>query len=165
MKFESDIKLILSDRILKELIECSRKATPIEACGLIFGEIKKIHISMGDYQIHYIGKQFYCLKSNIESRGSFVLINDPDKYFEIHQDAVEKKNLRLVSIFHSHPVSAYPSSIDIENMKFLDKNIGEKRNPFKNQIWTIMDMNNEELNGFIYFKKELLQIDLKIQET
>ena len=165
MKFEGDIQLILSGKILKELIDCKKKISPIEACGLIFGEVRKIQISENDYHIQYVAKKFYCLKSNIESRGSFALIKDSDKYFEIHQDAIQKENLRLISIFHAHPADAYPSSIDIENMKFLDKNIGEKRNPFKNQIWTIMDMNNENVNGFIYFKGELLQIDLQIQRN
>ena len=165
MKFENDIQLILSEKILKELIDCNRKTTPIEACGLIFGEVKSVQISEYDYHINYIGSKFYCLKSNIESTGSFDLISDTDRYFEIHQEAVEQKNLRLISIFHSHPAKAYPSAIDLNNMKFLDKNIGEKRNPFKNQIWTIMDMNNEELNAFIYYNKKLLQIDLQIQKT
>ena len=165
MKFEGDIQLILSGKILKELIDCKKKISPIEACGLIFGEVKSVQISEYDYHINYIGSKFYCLKSNIESTGSFDLISDTDRYFEIHQEAVEQKNLRLISIFHSHPANAYPSSIDIGNMKLLDKNIGEKRNPFKNQIWTIMDMNNENVNGFIYFKGELLQIDLQIQRN
>ncbi|MFX1529962.1 MAG: hypothetical protein ACFFBC_02505, partial [Promethearchaeota archaeon] len=66
---------------------------------------------------------------------------------------------------HSHPVPPYPSSIDIENMKYLDKDIGAKRNPFKNQIWTIMDMNTEKINGFIYYNKELLQVDLQIRNN
>ena len=57
----------------------------------------------------------------------------------------------MISIFHSHPVPAYPSSIDIRNMEYLDKDIGSKRNPFKNQIWTIMNMNTETINSFIYY--------------
>ncbi|MBA7669738.1 hypothetical protein ES703_77871 [subsurface metagenome] len=69
----------------------------------------------------------------------------------------------MISIFHSHPVPPYPSSIDIENMRYLDEDIGKKRNPFKNQIWTIMDMSTEEINGFIYYNKELLQVDLQIK--
>lgn len=165
MKFEKDIILILTDQIVGELKECNRKAAPIEACGLIFGDIKRAEINKDNYQAYYIGKQFYCLKSNIESYGSFDLIEDTDRYFEIHQDAVYTKQLRLISIFHSHPVPAFPSSVDIKNMKFLDEDIGNKRNPFKNQIWTIMDMNTEELNGFIYFNKTLLHIDLRIQKN
>ncbi|MFX1345211.1 MAG: Mov34/MPN/PAD-1 family protein [Promethearchaeota archaeon] len=165
MKIEKDIILVLTEKIIAELKECNRNASPTESCGLIFGDIKKLETAQDDYQIHYIGKEFYCLKSNIESYGSFDLIEDSDKYFEIHQDAVHNRKLRMVSIFHSHPVPPYPSSIDIENMKYLDKDIGAKRNPFKNQIWTIMDMNTEKINGFIYYNKELLQVDLQIRNN
>ncbi|MFX1280861.1 MAG: Mov34/MPN/PAD-1 family protein [Promethearchaeota archaeon] len=163
MKFEKDINLILTHSIVADLRECNRRASPIEACGLIFGDVKKIEKNKEEYQIHYVARAFYCLKSNIESYGSFALIEDSEKYFEIHQDAVINKGLRMISIFHSHPVIAYPSSIDENNMKYLDKNIGNLRNPFKNQIWTIMDMNTEELNSFIYFNDELLQIELQIR--
>jgi proteasome lid subunit RPN8/RPN11 len=165
MKKENDIKLILPLSIIEDLKKCNRNAIPIESCGLIFGEINKVDINSEMYQIHYVGKKFYCLKSNVESLGSFNLIQDSEKYFEIHQEAVIQNKLRMVSIFHSHPVPAYPSSIDTENMKFLDEDIGTVRNPFKNQIWTIMDMNTEEINGFIYFNKELMQIDLQIRKN
>lgn len=164
MKRENDIKLILPLTVIENLKKCNKNAIPIESCGLIFGEIRKVDINSESHQIHYIGKNFYCLKSNVESFGSFNLIQDSEKYFEIHQEAVIQNGLRLVSIFHSHPVPAYPSSIDVENMKYLDRNIGPVKNPFKNQIWTIMDMETEEINGFIYFNKELMQVDLQIRD-
>lgn len=162
MKKENDIKLILPLSIVDILKKCKRKTMPIESCGLLFGEITKVQINTEKHQIHYVGKKFYCLKSNFESLGSFNLIQDSDKYFEIHQEAVIRNKLRMISIFHSHPVQAYPSSIDEENMKFLDRDVGTVKNPFKNQIWTIMEMDTEEINGFIFFNKELMQIDLQI---
>jgi len=165
MKFEEDIVLDLSQKIFDDLKQCNRKAAPIEACGLIFGVVKKVTITFDEYKVHYVGKQFYCLKSNIESMGSFNLIQDSDKYFEIHQEAVNEKSLRLISIFHSHPVPAYPSATDVQNMEFLDKDVGDVRNPFKNQIWTIMDMNTEVINGFIYFNNELKQVDIQILDN
>jgi proteasome lid subunit RPN8/RPN11 len=164
MKFEKDIILSLSDKIFDELKECNRKVAPIEACGLIFGRVEKVAITSDDFKIRYVGEQFYCLKSNIESMGSFALIKDSDTYFEIHQEAVNEKKLRLISIFHSHPVPAYPSATDVQNMELLDKDVGGVRNPFKNQIWTIMDMNAEDINGFIYFNNELMQVDIQILE-
>lgn len=165
MKFEEDIVLDLSQKIFDDLKQCNKKAAPIEACGLIFGDVKKVAITLDEYKVHYVGKQFYCLKSNIESMGSFNLIQDSDRYFEIHQEAVNEKGLRLISIFHSHPVPAYPSATDVQNMEFLDKDVGDVRNPFKNQIWTIMDMITEEINGFIYFNNELMQVDIQILDN
>ena len=67
MKVEKDITLVLTEKIVVELKECNRNASPTEACGLIFGDIKKIETVKDEFKIHYIGKQFYCLKSNIES--------------------------------------------------------------------------------------------------
>ena len=165
MKTEKDLILILPEHIITDLKDCNKRAAPIEACGLIFGDITQIETAREEYQVKYIAKEFYCLQSNIESYGSFDLIEDSDKYFEIHQDAVFKKKLRMISIFHSHPVPAYPSSIDTRNMEYLDTDIGNKRNPFKNQIWTIMNMNTEDINCFIYFNNELLQTDLQIEKN
>ena len=31
---------------------------------------------------------------------------------------------------------------------------------FKNQIWTIMDSQNKQINGFIYLNDELMQIKI-----
>jgi proteasome lid subunit RPN8/RPN11 len=165
MKTENDLILVLPKDIFSQLKDCNRRAAPIEACGLIFGDITQIKTDKDEYQIQYSAKEFYCLKSNIESYGSFALIEDSDKYYEIHQDAIYNKKLRMISIFHSHPVPAYPSSIDIQNMEYLDKDIGGKKNPFKNQIWTIMDMKTEEINSFIYYNDELLQTNLQVKKS
>ena len=54
MKVEKDIILVLPEKIVAELKECNRKAAPTEACGLIFGDIKKIETAKDDVQIHYI---------------------------------------------------------------------------------------------------------------
>jgi len=165
MKTEKDLILVLSEHIIAKLKECNRVTAPIEACGLIFGDIVQIETEREEYQFKYIAKEFYCLKSNIEAYASFDLIADSDKYFEVHQDAVLNKKLRMISIFHSHPALAYPSLIDIGNMEYLNKDIGGKRNPFKNQIWTIMNMKTEEINSFIYYNDELLQTDLQIKKN
>ena len=62
MKIENDIVLILNEQIAGELRDCNRKFSPIEACGLIFGEITKVVVDDDKGKIHYSGKQFYCLK-------------------------------------------------------------------------------------------------------
>jgi hypothetical protein len=35
---------------------------------------------------------------------------------------------------------------------------------FKNLIWTIMDAGNNDLNGFIYYNQEILQVVVKINK-
>ncbi len=159
MKFEKDIKLLINDNIIKEMIICVRNASPNEACGLIFGDIKEIKVEKG-FQYHYIGNKFDCLDSDRKSPVAF-LIENIEKLFEIYYNAVNKYKLKLISIFHSHPAGAYPSGVDERNMKFLDKH---GFSGFKHQIWSIMDANNKEINGFIYYKKKLIQVDVQISK-
>lgn len=158
MKFEEDIKIVLDKDIVVKLKTCVKNASPHEACGLIFGDIKQVQIpNSEEYQIHYIGKKFNCIESNEKSPVAF-LINDIEKLNEIFKEASQRYNLRMVSIFHSHPSGAHPSGVDHGNMEYLD-DCGNRA--FKNQIWTIMDARTNELNGFIYFNKEFMQVDVK----
>ncbi len=158
MKFENNIKFIINNPILEQMKSCVKNGSPNEACGLVFGQIKEINFEEG-FQYHFIGQHFKCIESDNKSTVAF-LIENVEELFKIYQEAVEKLKLRLISIFHSHPAGSHPSGVDLSNMKFLDK-CGIKA--FKNQIWTIMDATNYEINGFIYFNKVLMQIDLKIE--
>ncbi|MFX1260247.1 MAG: hypothetical protein ACFFAN_20545, partial [Promethearchaeota archaeon] len=74
MKFQKDIKIILNQKIYENLIKCVKNASPNEACGLIFGNIKEISIPNG-YQYHYLGKKFECVESNKKSPVSFFIEN------------------------------------------------------------------------------------------
>ena len=160
MKYENDIKILLDDKIFKQLILCVEKARPNEACGLIFGDIKQIdNPDSADFQYHYISKKFTCIESNHKSPVGF-LINDMEKLNKIFREASRTYNLRLISIFHSHPSGAHPSGIDTRNMEFLD-NCGIRA--FKNQIWTIISARSKKLNGFILLNNEFLQVDVKIK--
>ena len=76
------------------------------------------------------------------------------------------QRIQLISIFHSHPSGNYPSSVDINNMTYLD-HFSEKTSKytskaFKNLIWLIIDATNYDINGFIYFENEVQKIDIII---
>ena len=157
MKVEKDIKIILNEEIFEGLEICVKKANPNEACGLVFGDINEIK-NTEQFQYHYIGKMFECIESTNKSVVAF-LIDNIDKLNEIYHTASVKYKMRLISIFHSHPGGAHPSGIDTDNMKYLDS-----FNAFKNLIWTIMDASNSELNGFLYYRNEFLQIPLEIKK-
>ncbi|MFX0071316.1 MAG: Mov34/MPN/PAD-1 family protein [Candidatus Hermodarchaeota archaeon] len=158
IKFEKDIKLILNNILFNQLIECVKSASPNEACGLVFGDVKEIDYK-GEYQYHYVGKKFNCIESNQNSPVAF-LMNNLEELNQIFQEAFQKHNLRLISIFHSHPGGTYPSETDFTNMRFLD-NCGN--NAFKNQIWVIMNARNKKLNGYILFKDKFMQVEVKIK--
>ncbi|MFX1408954.1 MAG: Mov34/MPN/PAD-1 family protein [Promethearchaeota archaeon] len=157
IKFEKDIKLVLNHVLFNQLKECVKNASPNEACGLLFGEVKEIEYN-GEYHYYYVGKKFNCIESSKKSPVSF-LMDNLEELNKLFQEAFQKYNLRLISIFHSHPSGTYPSETDLKNMRFLD-NCGNRA--FKNQIWTIMNAKSENLNGFILFKNEYLQIDIEI---
>jgi proteasome lid subunit RPN8/RPN11 len=157
MKFEKDIILTLPQELVKDLKSCVINANPNEACGLIFGDIKEFKLDEG-YQYHYIAQKFECFESDKKSPVSF-LIENIEKLNEVWQNAAQKFDLRLVSIFHSHPAGASPSGIDHDNMVYLD-NCGNKA--FKNQIWSIMDGQNFNINAYIFFNQEIMRVTVKI---
>ena len=159
MKFEKDIIIILPQDIAKDLKKCVKNAYPNEACGLIFGDINEFRVDEG-YQYHYIAQKFECFESDKKSPVSF-LIENIEKLNEVWQNAAQKYNLQLISIFHSHPAGASPSGIDHDNMEYLD-NCGNKA--FKNQIWTIMDGQNFKLNAYIFFNQEIIRVAVKINK-
>ena len=163
MKHERDIQLILTPSILEKMRECVKKASPNEACALVFGDIKQKKGDSGDdFIIQYAASKFECIESNKESPVSF-LINDTELLNDYYSRASEQ-NLRVLSIFHSHPAGASPSGVDRRNMEYLDEfNPYANFRPYKNLIWTIMDASNYTLNGFIYFHGELLKINVKVE--
>ncbi len=159
MKFEKDIIIIVSQKIMDDLKNCVNNASPNEACGLIFGDIKEIQVSEG-FQYHYIARKFECLESDKKSPVAF-LIENIERLNKVWQNAAQKYNLRLISIFHSHPAGSSPSGVDHNNMVYLD-NCGNRA--FKNQIWTIMDAHNFNLNGYIYYHEEIMEVVVEINK-
>ena len=157
MEFENDIKIIAPPDIFEKLKTCVKHASPNEACGLIFGSIKEIKVKRG-YEYHYIGQMFECIESSNKSTVAF-LMDNIEELNKLYQKAAQKYNMRLISIFHSHPGGAFPSGIDRHNMEHLNN-----FKAFKNLIWTIMDAGNNDLNGFIYYNQEILQVVVNINK-
>jgi len=174
MRFEKDMILLLDKELLTKLKHCVKKANPYEACGLLFGNVVQLKNfkTENDFCYHYKAKEFECIESDRKSMVAF-LIENIERLHEIILNKLEKtgnqNKLRLISIFHSHPGGAYPSSVDINNMQYLDYFSGIKNDyvskAFKNQIWSIMDARNYELNGFIYLNDEITQIDVEFNGT
>jgi len=165
MKFEKDIKIILSSEIINLMENCVETARPNEACGIIYGEIKQVekNSNSNNFEVQYISKEFNCVSSNRKSPVAF-LVDDTEALNQCYEKA-HQLNLRFLSIFHSHPAGAHPSGVDLDNMKFLDEfNPYGNFKPYKNLIWIIMDAQNKELNGFIYFKNEIMKIDVQIDK-
>ena len=160
MKYEKDIILFINEEFLEEIIRCVNKASPNEACGLIFGKIKELQkpSTEGEYSYHYYCYKFECIESSHKSSVAF-LMNDYEKLIEISNSY--SKDFQLLSIFHSHPANAYPSGVDIPYMKnYYNSGIAK----FKHIIWTIFDAKSKDLNGFIYIFNELKQISIQFRD-
>ena len=74
---------------------------------------------------------------------------------------INKEDLKLLAIIHSHPAGANPSSIDTKCMKYYH-NCGIKK--FTHLVWIIVDSRNKDINGFIYLDNKLTQIKIDISE-
>ncbi len=171
MKFQKDIILIITKGIFDKIIRCVEITYPNEAFGLILGsQPKEISLRFpNEFQYRYTANNFECIESSEKSPVSFLMENTT-KLFSIWEEAIKKYNFRVLSIFHSHPYGAHPSGFDINYMKFLDDSYSKVYNSsykakigVKNQIWTIMDASNKDLNGFIYLHNELMQIAIEIK--
>lgn len=162
MDFEKDIILFVNNEVLDVIKQCVKKAFPNEACGLIFGKIqeKQKPNSEAEYSYYYNGYEFECIESSRKSPVAF-LMDDYNKLVEISRKYSNNYDYQLLSIFHSHPGNAHPSGVDIPYMERYYKSDISK---FKYLIWTIMDRNCEELNGFIYIFDQLKQISIQIKK-
>lgn len=173
MEYQEDIKFFLDEAFLAQLKRCVIEASPNEACGICFGTISQIpnEDMDGDYFYHYIGQKFSCIKSDKQSTVAFLIENMEQLHHTILKAIKElgiKDQTRLICIFHSHPSGSYPSTTDIENMKFLNEfsDIDNKfiSKAFKNLIWLIMNGSTFELNGFLCLNSQIYQIDIKIRD-
>ncbi|MFX0006356.1 MAG: Mov34/MPN/PAD-1 family protein [Promethearchaeota archaeon] len=162
MKYEKDIILYIDDKIVVEIIQCVKKATPNEACGLIFGKIeeRKIPNRENEFSYHYNAYKFECIESSHKNPVAF-LMDDYERIFNISYSYAKNYNYQMFSIFHSHPGSAYPSGIDLP---YIEGYYNSERTTFKHIIWTIMNAKSKELNGFIFINKELYKVAVKVGE-
>jgi proteasome lid subunit RPN8/RPN11 len=169
MKKQNDIQLLLDPKILLDLIKCVENAFPSEACGLIFGNILEIPNEQqeDDYYYQYVCRNFHCISSDESSSVSFLIANEEllhDIIFNETQASANNNEIRLISVFHSHPKGTSPSLTDMDQMKYLDyfssinHNYGNKA--FKHLIWVIMDAVNHNLDGYIYFEREIQQVKI-----
>ena len=161
MKYEKDIILFINFELLKEIENCIERASPNEACGLIFGKILEHQKSNSEFEYHYNSYKYECIESSEKSPVAF-LMDDYMKLIDISNSYSNNFNYQLISIFHSHPGSAYPSGVDISYMeRFYKSGIAK----FKHIIWTIIDAKSKELNGFLYIFDELKQISVQIRKN
>lgn len=120
----------------------AQSANPNEAVALLFGAIKS-----QSNQLIYEVKLIEEFQSTLPSPVSF-LLDDIELLYNKWQSA-QQQGFKLISVFHSHPGSAYPSHIDKINMINLAK-------VYPKIIWVIYGNYSKELNAFILLEKETI---------
>jgi len=133
------LKAIVIDRdVVDKLVEYVKREMPNEAVALLLGR-----------QNDEVEVEEVVLVSNIlKSPTEFHV--DPTELYMAYRKA-EQKNMDIVAIFHSHPSSPYPSTLD---MKFM------KLNPV---VWLILSTINFELKAFV-LKDKLYEVKILIRK-
>jgi proteasome lid subunit RPN8/RPN11 len=113
---------------------------PYEACALLIGEIRNGIANVEDLIL---------TPSTSKSRVQFEI--DPELLLKILLEAEEKKK-ELISIFHSHPTTPYPSGIDIPYMQ-----------NYPNTVWLIQGLPRSELmRGYQWFEEKIVEVEVRI---
>lgn len=100
-----DYRLRLSGNELRNLYDHAERSLPLESVALLFGQVSDKYIIVSRIEI---------VENSSKSHTEFSV--DPVVQYELYLKA-EGYGDELVCIFHSHPTSAKPSSMDIKNMK------------------------------------------------
>src|SRR5919197_4326794 len=100
-------RIILTAQQHNNLVSLAKNTLPNESCAILAGKTtgKDIHI------INSIP-----MRNSDSSKVTFSM--DPQQLIDIYQE-VEKQNMHVVGIFHSHPAEPMPSPID---KKFMEIN-------------------------------------------
>lgn len=112
---------------------------PIEACALLFGK------TLEDY---WILNKLVKVKNILNSTVKFRI--DPLVLLKEIKNG-ENVGLDLIGFFHSHPAAAYPSSIDLQNMKL-----------WMNYVWILYSFTENKMRAFLIEDERLKEVYLKI---
>lgn len=125
---------------IKQLKDETHLNNPIEACALLFGKTSKTT---------YLVKKVVVATNVLNSTVEFAI--NP-QFFVVELKKAEKEGLELIGFFHSHPAKAYPSAVDLENMKL-----------WTNTLWLIFSLTEDEIAAYMLQYNVLEKIELKIE--
>lgn len=136
-------KIAMIIRLTKEhirlLTEETRKKYPIEACGLLFGDI-----SSKDAVV----RKIILVQNILESSTNFQI--DPEEFLNASFIA-EEEGMQHIGFFHSHPAAANPSVTDNRYMKLWPEN-----------IWLIISSVDYDMGAYQTSDSGFRRIDIKV---
>jgi [CysO sulfur-carrier protein]-S-L-cysteine hydrolase len=133
-------RVILNSIQYNNLVALAKNTLPNESCAILVGKTSEKDV--------YIINSISMGNSDL-SRITFSI--DPQQLIEIYQ-TVEKQNMHVVGIFHSHPAEPMPSSID---KKFMEIN------PV---VWIIYSTITHESRAYI-FEEKLVEVQMHIANS
>jgi len=131
----------LTERQISILIEETKDRYPIEACGLLFGDIDEEEATV---------RRITAIHNTLESRTEFQL--DPEEFLKALSEA-EKQNLQHIGFFHSHPAPPRPSATDRTHMKL-----------WPGSIWLIVSSINHGIAAYRAINGVPEKADLKVSD-
>jgi proteasome lid subunit RPN8/RPN11 len=121
------------------LVEETKEKYPLEACGLLFGDMGK-----GEAVARGVAAAY----NTLESSSDFQI--DPEEFLEALARA-EEENMEHLGFFHSHPASPKPSASDIRYM-----------NLWPESIWLIISSIDYEMVAYQILNGSCEGVNLKV---
>jgi [CysO sulfur-carrier protein]-S-L-cysteine hydrolase len=133
-------RIMLTTQQHNDLVSLAKNMLPNESCAILVGKTtgKDVHI------INSIP-----MRNSDSSKVTFSM--DPQQLIDMYQK-VEKQNMHVVGIFHSHPAEPRPSSID---KKFMEIN------PV---VWIIYSTITHRSRAYI-FEEKIKEVQMHIANS
>jgi proteasome lid subunit RPN8/RPN11 len=133
-------RIMLTTQQHNDLVSLAKNMLPNESCAILVGKTtgKDVHI------INSIP-----MRNSDSSKVTFSI--DPQQLIDMYQK-VEKQNMHVVGIFHSHPAEPTPSSID---KKFMEIN------PV---VWIIYSTITHRSRAYI-FEEKIKEVQMHIANS
>jgi proteasome lid subunit RPN8/RPN11 len=128
-----------TEKQLNFLISKSKEKNPIEACGLLFGEIENNSFRVLKIKI---------MNNVLDSSTNFQV--DPQEFLNTLSHA-QKKGFELIGFFHSHPAPPEPSITDVNFMRF-----------WPDMIWIIVSSISYNVAAYKFSRNEYYEVPIKL---
>lgn len=134
-------KLILTEKQQQILTNHAESEEPNESCGILFGS---------EYRGEIKVKEIFLTKNIEQSPVNFTISAEQ----RLEADKMEKElQLKIIGIFHSHPVStAYPSNTD---KKFMELNP---------EVWLIFSGVSKEFKAYV-LEAKISEVPIEIEKS
>jgi len=131
----------MSEEQASFLIAIAEERYPEEACGLLFGDLKREEAVL---------KKIMPVRNTLRSPTDFQI--DSEEFLRAVAEA-EKEDMRHIGFFHSHPASPEPSTTDVRYMGLWPES-----------VWLIISSISHRMAAYQTIGGSLEKLDLKVMD-